>query len=362
MKNVFCSAMFCVLACTLFCALAFSCLSCSTKKVEKSEFMSVSERDSLASSLLCALGEDIDFLSGDVRSFDAVNDNLFCVATEKSAFLYNKTGKQLAKLSDAGNGPGEWTYIKSIFASSRYIYLHCEQQAKLIVFNFDGEFVKEYKNLDREIVRFATLDDEVFYFTKGVGAPEDVMQSMPFIEEYNLETNTLVREIDQNTPAGLMLQGLPACGLAVAEGAVYYTPVNEVKIREYKDNKIDTIACVYDTDFVRIDFEDSKHNEDFHSSLEYVSECSVVRDIHVYGGKLYILVDVGDLDLNQKTGKSTRHTMMYTYNINEGELSKVNYKKTFSFTLGLDLTSLYKDKVYRVVSGSDGFFICYDEL
>src|SRR5690606_17982625 len=84
----------------------------------------------------------------------------------ESIFLFNRTGEFIAKVNRKGKGPGEYMQPSDITVDEQLqeLYLLNEFPSKVIVYDFEGNFIKEF-SLPFRFLAFESIGDNEFVFT-----------------------------------------------------------------------------------------------------------------------------------------------------------------------------------------------------
>jgi hypothetical protein len=125
---------------------------------------------------------------GQVVSFDMIDEDQFVIATESPSriYKYDMQGRQLQAIGATGRGPFEYVSPSVVRVSKeKEVYLWCNVQLKLIVFDTEGNPLTEYKDFIHAVGDFAIFGKQVFFYNKGVSDGS-------FIDIYCLEARQFV--------------------------------------------------------------------------------------------------------------------------------------------------------------------------
>ncbi len=132
-----------------------------------------SSKGAVTSSLVCKLGENIDFIS-DVYQFDVIDDEHFVAITRDAMYLYNMDGEQIRIIGSQGRARGEYIMLMAISSFDGDIFVGCLSTRKIIQYNQQGEFVQEY-SMQGDYKDFVVSDKYISLYAPvaPVGSPKE---------------------------------------------------------------------------------------------------------------------------------------------------------------------------------------------
>ena len=141
--------------------------------------------DSIPLIEICKLSEDTDLLSN-ISSFNFIGRKSFCIATRKPArvYIYDENGLQKKVIGHTGRGPFEFIKPAIVKTYNNKIYVWCDGQLKLLVFDIHGNPIAEYTNIHHAIHDFVISDSLVFFYSPS-------LTDKGIVEIYNLKNRRL---------------------------------------------------------------------------------------------------------------------------------------------------------------------------
>lgn len=124
------------------------------------------------------LDDNNDACIGTVSKVDLADSSLIITdLSTMSVFIYHLNGKLKAKIKAHGRGPGEYValYTTWINGDNKTIGIYDDEQRKILLYSFNGQFIKEYKS-PGYIHGFALCGDHGYYYRGMDGFPNDNMQ------------------------------------------------------------------------------------------------------------------------------------------------------------------------------------------
>ena len=109
------------------------------------------------------------------------DDYIFLIDRKNpTPIMFDGNGKFLRTIGSMGQGPGEFTGLIDIAADFQNEYLYITTLSKLLLYDFDGNFIRERKYVE-EHVRYANFTNQYYY----------EFNSEPFLRDtlYQLEGN-----------------------------------------------------------------------------------------------------------------------------------------------------------------------------
>jgi hypothetical protein len=162
---------------------------------------------------------------GQVVSFDMIDEDQFVIATESPSriYKYDMQGRQLQAIGATGRGPFEYVSPSVVRVSKeKEVYLWCNVQLKLIVFDTEGNPLTEYKDFIHAVGDFAIFGKQVFFYNKGVS-------DGPFVDIYCLETRQFVAHLGMMTVEQSMLDRTSCSGgIAVWNDSLVFVPSDQL--------------------------------------------------------------------------------------------------------------------------------------
>ncbi len=151
--------------------------------------------------ILEELHEDLVYNIDKLYSFE---DNLFVADIEfsQTLFIFNENGKLLHAILSGIGGPGEFTEISdfSIEEEAREIWVYSEGQSKIFIYDFEGDFLRDYKIPFDFFAHFiAPLGDEKVAIFRDIIVESDSKAYESQLLAIDLKTMEL---IDQAIPIG----------------------------------------------------------------------------------------------------------------------------------------------------------------
>lgn len=147
-----------------------------------------------------------------VRSVQQIthNDNLLFIADGYSVFKFNTKGKYFGRIVQKGQGPGEYTSVKSMAVNWRTGSIYVATFNKIIQYDLQGKFISENK-LESMIDGLITNQTSLKVFITEMGYPstkpsKSITKTFLLNINNNLEVvdSLLVRSIEVNKGTGAL--------------------------------------------------------------------------------------------------------------------------------------------------------------
>lgn len=125
---------------------------------------------------LSEIASDVEYIILDtteesyIGSFEQVKffkDFIFILDSKfKAIHIFNKNGKLISKIDKKGRGPGEYIGLRDleIYPKDTSIFILDGQMDKLINYSINGEFIHEWRILDRYASAFSILEGPSYIF------------------------------------------------------------------------------------------------------------------------------------------------------------------------------------------------------
>lgn len=116
---------------------------------------------------------DNSLLSSISKSY--LGDSLIFIKSSHELFLFNRDGKFMHKISNIGNGPEEYARLSDfdVNESMKEIYVLDKSQQKIIVYNYQGEYLKTYPIDFWAIKVIIEGNDKLFLYSGNEDSPSN---------------------------------------------------------------------------------------------------------------------------------------------------------------------------------------------
>ena len=237
---------------------------------------------------ICKLNENIGFIDGKVNDFSMLTDTTFILSNNSRIYLYNINGEQIQTIGLQGRALGEYISANKLYISDNYIYVWCAMSLKLIVYDKNGDFIKEYNGFDSSITRFVVLNDKTVYFY-GNG-------DQKHIKIYDLTNKKYISQFGNYSDADrLLLFNSLTAGICINNNEVLYLEPSKLIVSSILDTIKKDIFNIIDPDFkvdVDVDAEELMAPP-YIKAIEYTQNNSTVTGIHSFNNKIYLVVETG---------------------------------------------------------------------
>jgi hypothetical protein len=278
---------------------------------------------------ICIISES-PCLLGELTSFCFLNDDRFIISTRKPAqlIIFDRNGKQIVCLKQAGKGPMEFLSPSLIKAYHDKIYVWCEQQLKLIVFDGFGNPIREYVGFKIAIKDFEIWNNKAYLYMAG-GISKNL------IKVFDLEKEEFIAKFGEVSEESILLSLFSgAGGLFLTESKLHYSAPDQLGVFFWDENNY-----LYEfVEFVDKEFQVSNTNNaieminaDRNRAIEYISTNSVIKGIYDLYNRIVIIAEVGKFDMKMRNIASSRYTKYYIYN--KSEKSVFAFKEQIDFSI-----------------------------
>jgi hypothetical protein len=284
-------------------------------------------------------------LFGNIESFDFIDDNHFVVTTSKPSdiIIFNKKGQQVKKIGSIGRGPFEYQKPKITKVHNDKIFVWDADFLKLIVYDNQGNPIKEYGGFKVAIEDFKITKNYVcFYFGGGFSGMVGVYDLIK--EQYIYRGGETSEEhilLSLNNGSG---------GMTLFNDGLVYVSADELSLRflNFSNFKEKTIASLNDNEFKVENVKNAEKiiNSSRDEAIKYIMKNSYTTGLFKSGDKLVIKVEVGEFkkDKNNLNDNSDRFVKYYILN-NKLELIQT-VKSPHDFGQNNTLFTSYNGEIY----------------
>jgi hypothetical protein len=258
----------------------FSEENCQGKKIENNPL-------SIKSEVICNL-ETKNPIFGKIRDFAFVDDNTIAILTTNPSniILFDTNGNFKQIIGKQGKGPYEYSSPSKVKSINSLIYVWCEMQLKLIIFEKDGTPLLEISSIKKAISSFEISENLIVFYIRGgaerIIAVYDTLKSEIIFNE-GLATN-------EHQILGIMPN---AGGLALVGEKIYYMyadalVINILDLRNFSITK----NAICDKSFYVGKVKESATNiinHNIEKAIDYVlKNCRVIGLVPVNEGILVV--------------------------------------------------------------------------
>jgi hypothetical protein len=245
-----------------------------------------------------------------------MDENHFVVSTvnPSSIFIYTLDGKQIKEITKVGSGPFEYITPSIVRGYNKKIYVWCNQQLKLVVYDMDGNGIQEYSFFDKAINNFELCGDYVIMYVTG--GYRDY-----FIKIVDLKKEKEVFATGEKTNEHIMLSLMYISGGLSASGdIIYYGCPDKLTLRKINlQNFAETLfVAVKDKDFsVEPVTEEPMNiiNTKRDKAIDYVGTNSIVMGVFATSKYIILKAENGEYIRNKNYyDKSKRYNKFYYFN------------------------------------------------
>lgn len=303
-------------------------------------------------SVKCALKENIEIL-GEIISFDIINSDRFVISTSypSCVFIYDMSGNQLKIINSVGRGTNEFISPTITKCFNDKIYVWCNRQLKLIIYNSDGEAIKEYVNFERAIRDFVIYEDYVvFYQTKAmVGS---------YITIYDLAEESFINDYGISSEEHILLNTRPdAGGIEVYDNNLLYSSIDKLSVNSVNFNTLKEIELLSftDSEFKISELKGNARNiinKNKAEVINYLNINSYIKGLYKLNNNLVILAEVGKYIMDgSRLNYSNRYNKLYYINLLKKEIKGYKYNLNFPTN---NLFASYRNKLFYIELETDG--------
>lgn len=315
-------------------------LSCSenNKQINEITFENIQMKNNSVDMVCDSLKENINFLNNTINDFSILSDSLFVITNGKNVYIYDFNGKQIKSIGAYGKGPSEYISANQLFISNDYIYIWCSTLLKLILYDKNGNYVKEYKEFGFAIQKFVVLNEKYIYFYISGNSENDKN-----IKIYDILQNKFINEFGTITEEDklLFLNNNNGAICTNNTDAVFYSAPSSMIISSIYENKDNSSAYkIADPNFKNTKIENASEmvNNNFVEAIKYLTGNSTVSGLHFHDN-IYLMIENGEIILDETTQTvdySNRRIKIFTLDnsfnpINVSEYPYFEYALKFKF-------------------------------
>lgn len=244
-----------------------------------------------------SLKNNLEYI-GLIRSISFVDTKNFVVSTTEPAMvmLYNINGNQIRRIGDKGRGPFEYSSPSIVKTYNEMIYVWCNMNTKIFVYDISGEPLIEY-DFDKAIYDFEVNDDYIFFYTTGG------FKDRPIIEIYNINSEKFIeQEYGKQTNEQLLLDLHSSAGAITLSDSKLFFSLNH-KPLIYKVNLNNWSKNTYqinDPSFnvIDIDMTPEEILQDMIGNAEYIMGSDIITGMFWIEDNFIMIGEVGEIKLN----------------------------------------------------------------
>jgi hypothetical protein len=277
---------------------------------------------------LSELSENLT-ITGEIKSFCFVNDTSFVISVSDPAMvvLYNTDGYQQKLIGRNGRGPFEYTSPSLVRSYNQHIYIWCNMQLKLLMFDSEGTPINEWK-FDKGIRDFVVYKNYIcFYAMSGLDEP--------LINIYDLTSANFINKgygIKTREQEVLLVRDCSG-GMDVHDNNLYFKSADEPCIYKlnFDDFSLNTF-CIDDPEFKTDDLKSTPEAviSNIERLFEYLFSNSSVMGVYYTSGHIILQAEVGIAEINgfEFGDISQRKVKYYVFD------EDINLLKTFRSEVG----------------------------
>jgi len=301
------------------------------------------------------LHENIDIV-GNIENADVTSDgNIVIFGLKPPQFsLFARNGEQITLIGREGRGPFEYSQPSMIRYYDGQIYIYDASKLGFIIFNEQGEPLREELNIIRGGVRDVAISPEGYYFRLTGIKPNEIALYKPETDEIITIHKFQEREKENDMLSMLFDSGK----IAKHENKLYFANVaiNKVYIYNIDNDAIESVE-IPDKDFSvpDLDFE-IRSAQDLKRAEEYIFNNSRVRAI-------YTLSDFWIAEIeNGRHINRTRTTKLFVYDYDNNLIDTIVLDPAFRKHSGSLFTDQMDDFLNILCNDDEHLYILTEEL
>lgn len=316
--------------------LLLSIMSCEQKK-DSLNFTN-NETSNVGPQKICALSENIKPISS-ISTFSFLSDSSILLSSNSDLFVYSNSGTQQFIWNRIGKASNEYVDAKQFFISENYIYVFDAAQLRIVVYDRDYQYIKNFNPTKNAISKFVVYNDRYICLFNAGGV------SYATISIYDIDTGTTT-DIGVNSEEDLLLlirDGVGAMTI-VGDRLLFLHPSTlTLYVYDFVENKLINTVMLNDPDFSVNQIEGTAAqmmSNDRNNVFKFIMDNSTVLDIESVDQSVYVLAEVGkkssekhikiyQLTQELQPVKTTRHPYypMMAPMLTNGKIHFVQYDK-----------------------------------
>ena len=317
----------------VYCIMLFSLWACINSEKSKlsteHQLQVLDQPDNPFYEMICVLNET-PCLLGEITSLCFLNEERIIISTIKPSriVVFDREGNQITCLDRTGRGPMEFLNPSILKSCDKHIYVWCDQQLKLIIYDEILNPIKQFTGFMNAIKDFAVLNNKIYFYLSG-GLNENL------IRIFHLEREEFIHELGGKVTEESILLSLfaGAGGLFVTDSALFYSTPSDLVVYSWcQENDLYESVEFLDIDFKVANINNAVQmiNSDRNKAIEYVSSNSVVKGIYDLKDKIVLVTEVGEYNLEKKDITSTRFNKYYILNNIDKQVTAFKEEMDFS--------------------------------
>ncbi len=325
--------------------IALLLLSCSSKNNTDKSISYKTGRSTIPSDSICKLNENISLL-GNIVSFDFINKTHFVVSTSNpsNVFIYDIKGVQVNQINRVGRGPFEYIDPNIVRTYDDKIYVWCAGKLKLIVYDIEGNQLKEYSNFKRAIKNFEIFRNHIYFYISG-------SFSKSIIEMYDINTNEFIHSWGTfSNEDELLNMSNHSGGLSLHNSNILFASSSKLSVNKIEtDNYISNLNTIEDKEFKvkTIEVEaTSLINSNREEAIDYTLKNSLVTGLYSTEHNIVLTTEMGEYTTDGLEIKdfSNRYNKIYILDLN----MKIIATRNTQIDSDVCLYSTFEDNLYSI--------------
>ncbi len=326
-------------------SLCINLISCSgngDKAIKHIEFNEV-VKGNPDIEFVCELNENISLLDQIIYQLRLISDSTFLITTGKQVFLYNIDGEQLTNIGMYGRGPGEYLRAIKSYVSDNYIYILCSDVGQMLVYDRDGNYVKKYDS-PLPHSEFIVEEDSIVTFYRAS------MQDNILIKRFILDSGEMIASYDHYTNADHPLFAMNDTGAfnQIGNEILYLSP-SKLELNSIIDGEHKTLLKIINSEFdVHLNV-----NLDQVNNWQFMKNNSVVRGVHAYGDRIYILAETGKMVYVDGCVQSSDTRQLNLFEIDRTNLEPIKQRVYTNREEFMYSNFFYKNYIYYITDSEN---------
>lgn len=221
-----------------------------------------------------------------------MNDSLILLSSNSDLFLYSDSGTQRLAWNKTGKASNEYLDARQFYISENYIYVFNAAQLKIVVYDRDYRYVKNFSPIKNAISKFVVYNDRYICFLNAGGVNDAA------ISIYDIQTGATT-DIGVNSQEDLLLLIRTGAGALtiVADQLLFLSPAAlTLHVYNLTQNKLSNTITFDDPEFFVEKIPETATqmmNNNRPSAFQFILDNSVILDVESVDDFIYILADVG---------------------------------------------------------------------
>jgi hypothetical protein len=250
---------------------------------------------------VCILSEDSVLLNV-IQDIVFITDTEFIVADGVGAYLYDTSGVFKKQFGHQGRAAGEMLSPARVYATSDLVYVWCSSLMKIVTFDHDGHFQKEFTDFDRAVKAFVVdpKGEMLHLYTSGQ-FDKSGNNVIDVINSYRFANRSSQKHGERGKEDEISSAWNDSGGISAEEGRLTYIHPGNLIIydKDLNSSKVERYK-IEDKAFRRENVSEDlvMFMNDRQKAFDFLTSNSVARRLYKDDNRFVLVAEIGEMDFN----------------------------------------------------------------